>query len=105
MNMQSRSIEVEFPEDLYRKIGRVASEHFETTREYLKKMVSDSIREELELREIKRQIASKYAAGEISYESLRTLLGSKEAERIRTYKETILESLREADVVAERLKE
>lgn len=86
-------------------IGAVASEHFETTKEYIQKMISDSVREELELREIKRQIASKYAANEISYESLKTLLGAKEAERIRIYKETILESLREADNVAERLKE
>lgn len=105
MNMQSKSIEVELPEDLYRKVGRVASEHFETTKEYIRKVVSDSILEELELKEIKRQIASKYAADEISYESLRMLLGPKEAEGVRIYKETILESLREADDVAERLKE
>lgn len=95
--MQVKSIDVELPDDLYRKVGTVASERFETTREYIKKVVSDSIREELELREIKRQIASKYAADEISYESLKVLLGVKEAERIRIYKETILESLREAD--------
>ena len=101
--MQAKSIEL--PEDLYLKVGTVAREHFETTDEYIKKVVSDAVREELELRDIKRQIASKYAAGEISYESLKTLLGSNEAERIRIYKETILESLREADDVAEGLKE
>jgi len=103
--MQAKSIEVELPEELFRKVGTVASEHFETTKEYIQKVVSDSIREELELGEIKRQIASKYAANEISYESLKTLLGAKEAERIRIFKETILESLREADNVAKRLKE
>lgn len=103
--MQDRSIEVELPEDMYHKVGAVASAHFETTNEYIKKLISDSIREELELKEIKRQIASKYAADEISYESLKTLLGAKEAERIRIYKETILESLIEADNVAKRLKE
>lgn len=103
--MQANSIEVEFPNDLYHKIGAIASENFETTREYIIKVVSDSIREELELRDIKRQIASKYAADEISYESLKTLLGVKEAERIRIYRETIFESLREADEVAKRLRE
>ncbi len=103
--MQVKSIKVELPEDLYRKVGTVASEHFETTDEYIKKVISDSIREELELRDIKRQIASRYATDEISYESLKTLLGSKEAERIKIYKETILESLREADDIAKRLKE
>ncbi len=103
--MQANSIEVELPEDIYRKIGAVASAHFETTNEYIKKLISDSVREELELKEIKRQIASKYAADEISYESLKTLLGAKEAERIRIYKETILESLIEADNVVKRLKE
>lgn len=101
--MPAKSIEI--PEELYQKVGAVASEHFETTKEYIQKLISDSIREEVELKEIKRQIASKYASGEISYESLKSLLGSKEAERIRLYKETLLESLREADVVAERLKE
>ncbi len=99
------AIEVELPEDLYHKVGAVASEHLETAREYLQKLISESIREELELKEIKRQIASRYASDEISYESLKSLLGSKEAERIRTYKETLLESLKEADAVAERLKE
>jgi hypothetical protein len=103
--MQANSIDVELPNDLYNKIGTMASERFETTREYIIKVVSDSIREELELRDLKRQIASKYAADEISYESLKTLLGVKEAERIRIYRETILESLREADDVAKRLKE
>lgn len=98
------AIEVELPEDLYHKVGVVASEHLETAREYIQKLISESIREELELKEIKRQIASRYASDEISYESLKSLLGSKEAERIRTYKETLLESLREADAVAERLK-
>lgn len=103
--MQDRSIEVELTEDMYHKVGAVASAHFETANEYIKKLISDSIREELELKEIKREIASKYAADEISYESLETLLGAKEAERIRIYKETILESLTEADNVAKRLKE
>jgi len=101
--MQSISLRVELPEDLFKKIGSVASEHFETTGEYIKKVVSESIREELELGEIKRQIASKYASDEISYESLKSLLGSKEAERVRIYRETILESLLEADAVAKRL--
>jgi hypothetical protein len=104
-NMQSKSLKVELPEDLFQKIGSVASEHFETTREYIEKVVSESLREELELKEIKRQIASKYASDEISYESLKSLLGYKEAERVRIYKETILESLLEADAVAKRLKE
>ncbi len=103
--MQTKSIDVELPADLYHQVGAVASEHFETTRGYIKKVISDSIREELELKEIKRKIASKYAANEISYESLKALLGVKEAERIRIYRETVLESLREADDVAERLKE
>lgn len=102
--MQTKSIKVELPDDIYLKIGAVARENFKTVGGYIKKVVSDSVREELELKEIKRQIASRYAAGEISYDSLKTLLGSKEAERIRIYKETILESLREADAVAERLK-
>lgn len=35
---------------------------------------------------------------------MKSLLGYKEAERIRIYKETLLESLREADAVAEMLK-
>lgn len=99
------AIEVEIPEDLYHKVGAVASEHLETMKEYIEKVISDSIREEIELKDIKKQIASRYALGEISYESLKSLLGSKEAERIRIYKETLLESLREADDVAERLKE
>lgn len=103
--MQTNSIDVEFPNDLYHKVGTIASEHFETTKDYIIKVVSDSIREELELRDIKRQIASRYAADEISYESLKALLGVKEAERIRIYRETILESIREADDVAKRLKE
>ncbi|MDP3103602.1 MAG: hypothetical protein Q8M95_03230 [Candidatus Methanoperedens sp.] len=103
--MQDRSIEVELSEDMYHKVGAVASAHFETTNEYIKNLISDSIREELELKEIKRQIASKYASDEISYESLKTLLGAKDAERIRIYKETILESLIEADNVAKRLRE
>jgi metal-responsive CopG/Arc/MetJ family transcriptional regulator len=101
--MQAKSIEL--PEDLYLKVGTVARERFETAGEFIKEVVSNAIREELELKDIKRQIASKYAAGEISYESLKTLLGSKEAERIRIYKETILESLKEADYVAKRSKE
>jgi hypothetical protein len=102
--MQSISLRVELPEDLFHKIGSIASEHFETPRGYIEKVVSESIREELELKEIKRQIASKYASDEISYDSLKSLLGSKEAERVRIYKETILESLLEADTVAKRLK-
>ena len=103
--MQAKSIIVEFPEELYLKVGAVALEHFKTTREYILKVISDSVREELELGDIKRQIASKYAEEKISYESLKTLLGAKEAERIRIFKETIQESLREADNVAQRLKE
>jgi len=50
-------------------------------------------------------LASRYAADEISYESLKDLLGAKEAERLRIYNDTILESFREADIVAKRLKE
>ena len=99
--MPVKSIELELPDDLYMKIGAVASEHFETENEYLQNVISDAIREELELNCLKRDIASRYARGEIGYESLKTLLGFKEAERIRTYKETILESLFEADEVAE----
>ena len=102
--MSVKSIELELPEDLYVKIGTVASEHFETEHEYMREVISEYIREELELKDLKRQIASKYARDEISYESLKTLLGSKEAERLTTYKETILESLLEADEVAKRLK-
>jgi len=103
-NMPVKSIELELPDDLYMKIGAVASEHFETENEYLQNVISGAIREELELNCLKREIASRYARGEISYESLKTLLGFKEAERIRSYKETISESLLEADEVAKRLK-
>ena len=103
--MQTKSINIELPDQLYYKIGVVASGRFETIKEYISKLVSESLREELELGDIKKQIASRYAAGEVSYESLRALLGVKEAERIRIYRETILESLGEADDVAKRLKE
>ena len=98
--MPVKSIELELPDDLYMKIGAVASEHFETENGYLQNVISDAIREELELNCLKRDIVSRYAIGEIGYESLKTLLGFKEAERIRTHKETILESLLEADEVA-----
>jgi len=98
------AIEVVLSENLYHKVGIAASEHLETTSEYLQKLISESIREELELKEIKRQIASRYASDDISYESMKSLLGYKEAERVRIYKETLLESLREADAVAETLK-
>ena len=103
--MQTKSIKVELPYDTYLKVGAVASEHFESAREYIKNVISDSIREELELKDIKKQLASRYAADEISYESLKALIGVKEAERLRMYKETILESFKEADIVAKRLKE
>jgi len=103
--MQTKSIKVELPYDTYLKVGVVASEHFESARAYIKNVISDSIREELELKDIKKQLASRYAANEISYESLKALLGAKEAEQLRIYKETILESFREADIVAKRLKE
>lgn len=102
--MQTKSITVDFPYDTYLKIGNIASEHFESTKEYIKKVVSDSIHEELELKDIKKQVASKYAADEISYKSLQNLLGNEEAERLRIYKETILESFNEADAIAKRLK-
>ena len=84
--MPVKSIELELPDDLYMKIGAVASEHFETEKEYLQNVISDAIGEELELNCLKREIASRYARGEIGYESLKTLLGFEEAERIRTYK-------------------
>jgi len=87
------------------KVGAVASEHCESVREYIKNVILSSIREELELKDIKKQLASRYAADEISYESLKDLLGAKEAERLRIYNDTILESFREADIVAKRLKE
>jgi len=103
--MQTKSIKIELPEQLYYKIGVVASGRFETIKEYINKLISESLREELELGDIKKQIASRYAADEVSYESLSALLGVKEAERIRIYRETIFESLREADDVAKRLKE
>ena len=98
--MPVKSIELELPDDLYMKIGAVASEHFETENEYLQNVISDAISEELELNCLKREIVSRYARGEISYESLKTLLGFKEAERLIIYKETIVESLLEADEVA-----
>ena len=103
--MQTKSIKVELPYDTYFKVGAVASEHFESAREYIKNVISDSIREELELKDIKKQLASQYATDEISYESLKALLGVKDAERLRIYKETILESFKEADIVSKRLKE
>ena len=101
--MQTKSITVDLPYDTYLKIGAIASEHFESTKDYIKKVVSDSIREELELKDIKKQVASRYAADEISYGSLKNLLGNEEAERLRIYKETILESIAEADIIAKRL--
>ena len=102
--MPVKSVELELPEALYLKIGAAASERFETENKYLQNVISDAIREELELNHLRREIAPQYARGEISYESLKTLFGFKEAERIRTYKETISESLLEADEVAKRLK-
>ena len=48
--MRASSIDVEFSNDLYHKIGTIASEHFETRKEYIKKVVPDSIGEEFELR-------------------------------------------------------
>jgi hypothetical protein len=103
--MQTKSIKVELPYDTYLKVGAVASEHCESVREYIKNIILNSIREELELKDIKKQLASRYAADEISYESLKDLLGVKEAERLRIYNDTILESFMEADIVAKRLKE
>ncbi len=73
------------------KTGAVASEHFKTEKEYPQNVISDTIREELELNCLKQDIAARCARGEIGYESLKTLLGFKEAEWIRAYKETILE--------------
>ncbi|MCD4844537.1 MAG: hypothetical protein K8R25_08630 [Methanosarcinales archaeon] len=96
---------MELPYDTYLKVGAVASEHCESVREYIKNEILNSIREELELKDMKKQLASRYAADEISYESLKDLLGAKEAERLRIYNDTILESFREADIVAKRLKE
>ena len=52
---------------------------------------------------MQKQVASRYAADEISYGSLKNLLGNEEAERLRIYKETILESITEADIIAKRL--
>ena len=101
--MQTKSITVDLPYDTYLKIGAIASEHFESAKDYIKKVVSDSIREELELKDIKKQVASRYAADEISYESVKNLLGNEEAERLRIYKETISESITEADIIAKRL--
>ncbi|NIA23549.1 MAG: hypothetical protein GWP03_05270 [Proteobacteria bacterium] len=104
LNMSVKSIELKLPEDIYTKIGTVASGHFETKNEYIRNVISYFIRGKLELKDLKRQIASKYTSGEISYESLKTLLESKEAERLKTYKETILELIPEADEVTNRLK-
>jgi len=98
--MPVKSVELELPEALYLKIGAAASERFETENKYLQNVILDASRDERRLNHLKREIASRYARGEISYESLKTLLGFKEAERIRTYKETISESLLEADEVA-----
>ena len=53
---------------------------------------------------MQKQVASRYAADEISYGYVKNLLGNEEAERLRIYKETILESFNEADIVAKRLK-
>ena len=103
--MQTKSIKVELPYDTYLKVGAVASEHCESMKEYIKNVILNSIREELELKDIKKQLASRYAADEISYESLKDLLGAKEAERLRIYSDTILESFMEADIIAKRLKE
>ena len=52
---------------------------------------------------MQKQVVPRYAADEISYESVKNLLGNEEAERLRIYKETILESFNEADAVAKRL--
>ena len=98
--MQTKSINIELPDQLYYKIGVVASGRFETIKEYLSKLVSGSLREELELGDIKREIAYGYAADEMSCESLKALPGVKEAERIRIYRETTFESIREADNAA-----
>ena len=53
---------------------------------------------------MQKQVVSRYAADEISYETLEHVLGNEETERLRIYKETILESFNEADIVAKRLK-
>ena len=102
--MQTKSITVDFPYDIYLKIGAIASENFKSAGEYVKMIILDSIREELELKYIKKQVVSEYSANKISYESLKILLGNEEAERLRVYKETILESFNEADAIAKRLK-
>ena len=102
--MQTKSIIIDLPYGTYLKNWAVASEHFQSPREYIKKIVSNSIREEFELKNTKKQVASRYGANEISYESLKTLLGNEEAERLRIYKETVLESFSEADAIAKRLK-
>ncbi len=62
--MPVKPIELEFPEALYLKIGAAASERFETENEYLHNVISDAIREELELNHLKQDVASRYARGE-----------------------------------------
>ena len=52
---------------------------------------------------MQKQVASRYAADEISYGSVKNLLGNEEAKRLQIYKETILESFSEADIVAKGL--
>lgn len=75
--MQAKSIELRLYEDLYVKIGAATSEHFETAQGAIQNVFSDSAREELELKDVKRQIASGSAEDNISYESLGPLLGYK----------------------------
>jgi hypothetical protein len=43
--MPATSIELRLYEDLYMKIGAVASEYFETAQGYVRNVVSDSARE------------------------------------------------------------
>ena len=102
--MPVKSIELKLPDARYPEIGAVASEHFETKNKYTQNVISDAVIEKPELNHLMRDAASGYARGEISYESLKTMFGFKEAEQIRTYKETTSKSLLEADEVAKRLK-
>lgn len=102
--MQTKSIIIDLPYGTYLKIEAIASKHFKSPRKYIKTIVSDSIREEFELKNIKKQVAPEYSTNEISYEYLKNLFGNEEAERLRIYKETILEPFSEADAIAKRLK-
>ncbi|MFQ6072889.1 MAG: hypothetical protein ACE5KT_09360 [Methanosarcinales archaeon] len=81
--MAVKAIQIEVPEEMYQKIGLSAREQRKTRIEYIKKVISDSMKQENELKDLKRRIASKYASNEISYESLEELLGSQDAERIK----------------------